>query len=98
MVAVAGASGGTKIITAVAQVLFRAFYLGQVAKISSNRNDILFEENLLNQRLLQTIKEAVDARRFHHQLFPMNLNYEDGVTTVRVLILSSISFYQKASN
>ena len=30
VVAVAGASGGTKIITAVAQVLFRAFYLGQV--------------------------------------------------------------------
>jgi len=57
VVAVAGASGGTKIITAVAQVLFRAFYLGQ------------------------TIKEAVDARRFHHQLFPMNLNYEDGITT-----------------
>jgi gamma-glutamyltranspeptidase/glutathione hydrolase/leukotriene-C4 hydrolase len=58
VVAVAGASGGTKIITAVAQVLFRAFYLGQ------------------------DIKEAVDARRFHHQLFPMNLNYEDGITTV----------------
>merc|ERR1712110_516898 len=57
VVAVAGASGGTKIITAVAQVLFRAFYLGQ------------------------TIKEAVDARRFHHQLFPMNLNYEDGIAT-----------------
>jgi len=29
----------------------------------------------------QNVKEAVDARRFHHQLFPMNLNYEDGITT-----------------
>ena len=30
----------------------------------------------------QNVKEAVDARRLHHQLFPMNLNYEDGITTV----------------
>ena len=58
VVAVAGASGGTKIITAVAQTLFRVLYLGD------------------------NIKQAVDARRFHHQLFPMNLNYEDGITTV----------------
>lgn len=57
VVGVAGASGGTKIITAVAQVLYRAFYLGQ------------------------DVKEAVDSRRFHHQLFPMNLNYEEGITT-----------------
>lgn len=57
VVAVAGASGGTKIITATAQVLFRMFYLGQ------------------------NVKEAVDARRLHHQLFPMNLNYEEGITT-----------------
>ena len=58
VVAVVGASGGTKIITAVAQTLFRVLYLGD------------------------NIKQAVDARRFHHQLFPMNLNYEDGITTV----------------
>ena len=38
-----------------------------------------FRETIL---LLQDIKEAVDARRFHHQLFPMNLNYEEGITTV----------------
>jgi len=55
--AVAGASGGTKIITAVAQVLLNIMYLGK------------------------NVKEAVDMRRFHHQLFPMNLNYEDGLTT-----------------
>jgi len=57
VLAVVGASGGTKIITAVAQVLFRMFYLRQ------------------------NVKEAVDSRRFHHQLYPMNLNYEDGITT-----------------
>ena len=60
VIAVAGASGGTKIITAVAQTLFRVLYLGD------------------------DIKQAVDARRFHHQLFPMNLNYEDGITTVKL--------------
>ena len=42
--------------------------------------------------LLQTIKEAVDARRFHHQLFPMNLNYEDGITTVILVINIIFSF------
>jgi len=57
VVAVTGASGGTKIISATAQVLMNAFYLGK------------------------NVKEAVDSRRLHHQLFPMNLNYEDGTTT-----------------
>jgi len=57
VVAVIGGSGGTKILTAVAQVLYRIFYLGQ------------------------DVKQAIDSRRFHHQLFPMNLNYEDGITT-----------------
>jgi len=56
VISVIGASGGTKIITAVAQVLLRVLYLGQ------------------------DVKQAVDARRYHHQLFPMNLGYEDGVT------------------
>ena len=56
VVAVAGGSGGTKIITATAQVLLRALYLGQ------------------------SVKEAVDARRLHHQLAPMVLGHEQGVT------------------
>ena len=30
----------------------------------------------------QTVKEAVDARRLHHQLVPMEIKYEDGVTRV----------------
>ena len=66
VIAVAGASGGTKIITATAQTLFRLLYLGD------------------------DVKQAVDARRLHHQLFPMNLNYEDGITTVsQALTISS---------
>jgi len=55
--AVAGASGGTKIISATAEVLMNVMYLGK------------------------NVKEAVDTRRLHHQLFPMNLYYEDGITT-----------------
>ena len=31
----------------------------------------------------QSVKEAVDSRRLHHQLIPMELKYEDGVTKVR---------------
>ena len=28
----------------------------------------------------ENVKEAVDGRRVHHQLYPMVLNYEQGVT------------------
>lgn len=56
VVAIVGASGGTKIITSVAQVIYRMVYMGQ------------------------TVKEAVDARRLHHQLVPMKIVYEEGVT------------------
>jgi len=66
VVGVAGASGGTKIISATAQVLTNMFYLGK------------------------NVKEAVDMRRLHHQLFPMNLYYEDGTTT---WILNSLREY-----
>jgi len=56
VVAVIGASGGTKITTGVAQVLYRMLYFQQ------------------------SVKNAVDARRLHHQLVPMEIKYEDGVT------------------
>ncbi|XP_026670551.1 glutathione hydrolase 1 proenzyme-like isoform X2 [Ceratina calcarata] len=52
---VIGASGGTKIITTVSQVITRIIWLGQ------------------------TVKEAVDASRIHHQLFPPEIAYEYGV-------------------
>ena len=42
---------------------------------------------MLNVALLnlwggRSIKEATDARRLHHQVFPMNLEYEFGVSQV----------------
>ena len=32
----------------------------------------------------ESIKEAVDAPRIHHQLFPMDVAYEYGVMTVKI--------------
>ncbi|XP_046389921.1 scoloptoxin SSD14-like [Ischnura elegans] len=52
---VIGASGGTKIPTAISLVAFRHLWLNE------------------------SIKEAVDASRFHHQLYPMEISYEYGV-------------------
>ena len=81
VVAVAGASGGTKIITAVAQVKQPKYFL-KYLKIFFVTNKIFSQALLRMLYLGQNVKEAVDARRLHHQLFPMNLNYEDGITTV----------------
>lgn len=53
---VIGASGGTKITTAVALVTMRKLWFGQ------------------------TIKQAVDEARIHHQIFPMIAEYEYGIT------------------
>ncbi|KAJ9577927.1 hypothetical protein L9F63_025212, partial [Diploptera punctata] len=52
---VIGASGGTKITTAVAYVIMRHFW---------------FKES---------VKQAVDASRIHHQIFPMEVSYEYGI-------------------
>ncbi|XP_015175676.1 PREDICTED: gamma-glutamyltranspeptidase 1-like isoform X2 [Polistes dominula] len=52
---VVGASGGTKITTAVSQVIAKILWMGN------------------------TVKEAVDAPRIHHQLFPAEVAYEYGV-------------------
>ncbi|XP_032675848.1 scoloptoxin SSD14-like isoform X2 [Odontomachus brunneus] len=52
---VVGAAGGTKITTAVSQVIAKILWMEQ------------------------TVKEAVDAARIHHQLFPSRVDYEYGV-------------------
>lgn len=49
---VVGAAGGSKIITAVVEVMARVLWFNQ------------------------NIKEAIDAPRFHHQLVPNVLQYE----------------------
>nr|XP_012235938.1 PREDICTED: gamma-glutamyltranspeptidase 1-like [Linepithema humile] len=52
---VVGAAGGTKITTAVSQVIAKIFWMQQ------------------------TVKEAVDSARIHHQLFPPEVAYEYGI-------------------
>lgn len=34
----------------------------------------------------KSMKEAADEPRFHHQLFPMSVNYEYGLTKVSFII------------
>ena len=41
----------------------------------------------------KNVKEAVDAPRIHHQLFPMNLFYGDGTTTVSIVDNKMSSLY-----
>lgn len=36
----------------------------------------------------QSIKEAVDEARIHHQITPMHVEYEFGVTDVRIVIFA----------
>ncbi|XP_042208177.1 scoloptoxin SSD14-like isoform X2 [Homarus americanus] len=51
--------------------------------------------SIRNLWLGNNIKEAVDARRIHHQLFPMELNYEDGTLSEIVDGLQAIGHKTK---
>lgn len=55
---VLGASGGSKIITAVAQVAIKTLWMGK------------------------DLKEAIDDRRVHHQLYPEVIQIEEGFESV----------------
>lgn len=65
---VVGASGGTKITTAVSQVIAKILWMGQ------------------------TVKEAVDAPRIHHQLFPTEMYYEYGIPKQVIDGLKSLGY------
>ena len=85
VVAVVGASGGTKIITAVAQVgtiETRVIYFQLCTVHCTVLYFVLCTVQVLYRLLYlgQDAKEAVDARRLHHQLVPMRVQYEAGVT------------------
>lgn len=42
----------------------------------------------------ENIKEAIDSPRFHHQLLPMTLHYEEGFPAVRKpLVYSQVAFF-----
>lgn len=63
-----GASGGSKIITSVAQVAIKNLWM--------NKN----------------IKEAIDERRIHHQLYPTNeAEIEEGFNKVIFKIIKTYS-------
>nr|CAH7752524.1 unnamed protein product [Callosobruchus chinensis] len=68
---VVGASGGSRIISAVAQTIIRTLWFGD------------------------NLKEAIDAPRLHHQVFPMTVNYEFGVLQAIVDGLKAIGHQLK---
>lgn len=39
----------------------------------------------------KSIKEAIDEPRFHHQLFPMSIDYEFGLTAVSTVQTETLS-------
>ena len=69
-----GASGGSKIISAVAQVAIKALWMG------------------LN------IEEAIDEYRIHHQLYPQNLEIENGFSNETQKALARIGHKIKCYN
>ena len=75
-VMVVGAAGGTQITTTVAQVRFRK----PLTKLSQTIAINFLQVILRNLWLEEDIKSSIDARRIHHQLLPMEVEVEKGVT------------------
>lgn len=68
-----GASGGSRIISAVAQVAIKTLWMGM------------------------DIKDAIDDRRVHHQLYPTAADIEEGFSSVGsyfYYFVDFISFYR----
>ncbi|XP_023929971.1 glutathione hydrolase 1 proenzyme [Lingula anatina] len=67
VILVVGASGGTRITTAIAYVTARTLWFGE------------------------NIKQAIDARRIHHQLLPPEISYEEGFRKVYISGLRALN-------
>lgn len=105
---VIGAAGGIRITTSTVYVYSLYSYgLRQISnenvlvyfKIPADNGNCANSTNqkikamIRNLWLGENIKEAIDSPRFHHQLFPMTLNYEKGFPKVHVY-LSRIELYE----
>ncbi|XP_013421791.1 glutathione hydrolase 1 proenzyme [Lingula anatina] len=67
VILVVGASGGSRITTAIAYVTARTLWFGE------------------------NIKQAIDARRIHHQLLPPEISYEEGFRKVYISGLRALN-------
>ena len=80
---VIGAAGGTKITTATAYVIL-ARYFTEIFELI--RWIFILQSIIRNLWFGETIKEAIDSPRIHHQLFPMKFQYEKGFPSVNISI------------
>lgn len=91
---VIGASGGTKITTTVSQVSIPPLYfvienipsqeISDNERVNSPSQSYFIDGSRFQivAKIIwmgQTVKEAVDAPRIHHQLYPSEMSYEYGV-------------------
>lgn len=68
-----GASGGSRIISAVAQVAIKTLWMGM------------------------DIKDAIDDRRVHHQLYPTAADIEEGFSSVGYYFYHFLDFFINVS-
>lgn len=94
---VMGAAGGSKITSSVAYV--RRFNCKHVRKEDFNKNKLfhIFQVLLRYLYFNESLVTAVRAPRLHHQLVPMELQYEEGFTDDIIDGLSKIGHKMVAS-